>query len=310
MAQAKSELLQQAATWVARLSSEDATPGDHQAFRQWSEADPAHAAAYAELSSLWSDLREARLPADQLGHLQRRGIRRNALATVAAAAALALTGLYSSGQIDRWRADYATVTGEIRAIMLADGSKVILNTDTAILVDQSDRKRRVRLLRGEAWFDVVPDATRPFVVEGEATTTRVLGTGFSVGLAGDGQPERVVVEHGRVAVRLGQERIELTAGERAEARAHDLQLDEILPEAALAWRKGRYEFSRRPLAEVMAEIGRYRSGRIFVRDSAADLLVSGIIDLSDTDAALRELSGTAPIRLRSFTDALTIVEGL
>nr|WP_254229162.1 FecR domain-containing protein [Agrobacterium salinitolerans] len=98
-------------------------------------------------------------------------------------------------------------------LSLEDGSRISLNTDTAIAVHYSQKERRITLLRGEAYFDVAKNPERPFVVEDGALTAKALGTHYSVRTGNGALPQEVQVEEGRVEVTTGAETAVLTPGE-------------------------------------------------------------------------------------------------
>ncbi|MFD0935887.1 FecR family protein, partial [Methylobacterium trifolii] len=157
-----------AAGWVARLASPDATDRDRDAFEVWRAADPAHGEAHAEMDRLWRKLGHVPDPRER-----RRGPK--GLAGIAAAAALIAALSYQFGLVDRLRSDLRTGVGDITRATLADGSRIDLNTDTAVALQFTETERGVELLRGEAAFDVVPDPRRPFVVRGGGVSARAVG---------------------------------------------------------------------------------------------------------------------------------------
>lgn len=191
-----------------------------------------------------------------------------------------------------------TSVGQVRRFALADGSMVTLNTGSVLQVRYGSSGRKVRLVRGEAFFDVVHDPSRPFVVDSRAGTARVLGTAFDVRLQG---------REAEVSVLRGAVRVEPAIGGGAEVRAgYAARLDagppQVLPledaSTVDAWRQGRLVVYRRPLKDVVDEIDRYRSGRIIVRGQALGRnSVSGVFDVSRPDAALEALAASLDLRV-------------
>ncbi|TNC08159.1 FecR family protein [Methylobacterium terricola] len=289
-----------AALWVARLSSADATDADREAFAVWRATDPAHEAAYAEMESWRRTMGQVPDP---------RRSKPKAAPGLIIVAALGLVGIlgWQLGLVDRLRADDWTDVGEIRSTILADGSRVDLNTDTAIALHDTPRERGVELLRGEAVFDVVPDPQRPFVVRGHGIRARAVGTRFFV--RADGIADPVGVAEGRVDVATGLGHVLLQAGEVASQDATGRPVARTSDVAqAIAWREGRLVFSGQPLSQVLAELGRYRRGRILLTDAAiGERRFSGTLDPRDTGAALAILSATMGIRVINLTPLLTLV---
>lgn len=292
---------EEAAGWLVRLQSADATADDRAAFQAWLAGDPARAAAYAGMQSLWGNLGRLRL-----GRRPSR-TRQAAVRTLPLVALAAILGAVLSPRlIDRLQADHYTSVGEVGRITLDDGSVAYLNTDTAIEVDYSAGARRIHLLRGEAFFDVVADPARPFVVDDGQLTATALGTKYGVEVA---PVPGVVVEQGQVRVEAGAGRAELGPDEAVRLTEDGSLVREAAGDAA-AWREGRLVFSDQPLGAVLATLERYRLGRILVLDDrAAAVRVSGVFDLKDTDQALKVLEGILPIRVDRVTDMLVIVHG-
>ncbi|WP_204165241.1 FecR family protein [Methylobacterium radiodurans] len=288
------------AGWVARLSSPDATSSDRQAFEVWRSADPSHGAAYAEMDALWR----------KLGHVPDPRQRRRLPKGLAGLAALALSGAalaYQFGLVDRARADLWSGVGEITHATLADGSRIDLNTDTALALRFTESGREVEILRGEAFFEVAPDPRRPFVVYGNGLRARALGTRFSVRV--DGVERPVDVAEGRVEVTASGRQVQVSAGEAAQlATGSSLSVVKADVGRTTAWREGRIVFAGERLSAVLAELGRYRRGRIVLLDPAAgERRVTGAFDPHNTDDALNAIAATMGVRVTRLTPFLTLV---
>jgi transmembrane sensor len=132
---------------------------------------------------------------------------------------------------------------------------------------------------------------------------------FDVGILGDGAA--VTLESGKVDVTIdgGTRSIVLEPGERVRFGQHGAgPVEKVKLDDALAWRGGRYIFYRARLSDVVAEIGRYRRGRILIAsNSLGDQLVTGSFMLADTDAALTSLQASVGFRITSLTGALTVI---
>ncbi|WP_117194927.1 FecR family protein [Rhizobium terrae] len=294
---------EEAAGWVARLSSRDATAEDRRHFEEWKAHSPAHAAAFAEMSGLWGDL--AQVPKSVA---PRR--RRSVGSGIAALLLMGCLGAIANevGLVDRYRADFYTPVGVVRRVDLDDGSVVTLNTDSAIQVKYGVAERRIVLLRGEAFFDVAPNAAKPFVVSGDETQAIALGTHYAVKI---GKRDEVMVQEGHVAVTAGQQRTVLDAGGMAELDDNGMLLTHTGDVASLtSWRSGKLVFSGRRLGDVVAELGRYRNGRILVLDDKVSALrVSAVFDSGNVDQALDALQQNLPIQVTRLGGWLTIVRG-
>lgn len=186
-------------------------------------------------------------------------------AGVAAALVLAV-GVAGWQQAPVLLADYRTGVGERQVVTLADGTRVTLNSASALSVVFSDRERRVVLASGEALFETTDDS-RPFVVD--TAGERVQGRAATFSVRRDG---RVVLAQGEAKV-----------GEHELAVAADAGTQ-------MAWQRGKLIFNGKPLGQVLTELERYRHGRIVLSDSKlAAMEVSGVFDLDEPEALLRTL---------------------
>lgn len=307
--EAGDRLAEEAAGWVARLQSADATDQDRRAFERWLRRDPAHQQAYDEFKALWSELKDVPIPSGRLKKL--RSSRRTMIGNVLALGVIAVLGttLHRMGFIDRLRADHFTAVGEIRSVTLADGSRVDLNTDSAIIVRYTPAERRIDLIRGEAFFDVAANAERPFVVHGSVLDATALGTRYAVQGPSATGTAGVQVESGQVGVTGAGGRVVLGAGEAARLTDQGrLVVTHADTANSTAWRGGKLVFSGEPLRQVLATLERYRHGRIVVLDAAAaEQRVSGIFDLNDTDQALQVLEDSLPVTVTHLTGMIVVV---
>jgi transmembrane sensor len=310
--------MEAAVDWFARLQADDVTTAERADFEAWKAADPAHRAAYRKLEALWgrpefaSAAERARPnpPASRLtpGSATARPRARLRAAALAAVLLLALgLGLWSEPRL-ALQADHRTGTGERRQIELADGSSLTLNSESAVSLDMSADRRRVRLLAGEVYFEVATDRARPFEVVGAEASARVLGTAFAVKDA-DGRTV-VTVRHGRVRVDAGNSRgAPLTAGQQiGVANGQVSARTQVDPSKALAWLDGRLVFRRQPLGAVVDEIARHHSGWIVVaNDRLRGIEVSGNYSLSDPVAIVESLAAATSAELIRVSDALLIL---
>ena len=316
------ELIEEATAWFVRINAGTASEPERRAFEDWLHRDPAHPSAYAEAEALWRELGE--IPDPRKGSApaadsrkaatsRRRRVGLRSLGALAACLALAFAGLWTSGTLDRLRADHATAVGERRSVTLSDGSVVQLNTDSALEVDLTETERLVRLLRGEAFFTVARDPKRPFEVVSRGLTSRALGTAFLVRSGGDA--EIVAVAEGRVRVSSRSARavpdrgVTLSAGEALRADGVGAATRQAADLTTLAaWRDGKLVFSGQPLRAVIAELDRHRPGIIVFLDSAiAEARFTGVLSLRDPDQALTAIEGTLPVDALRVTGYLTLL---
>lgn len=187
-------------------------------------------------------------------------------AGVAASVVLLVAAVAGWQQAPMLLADYHTAVGERQVITLTDGTRVTLNSASALSVAFSEHERRVVLDAGEALFETADDS-RPFVVE--TAGARVQGNAATFSVQRDGH---VVLARGEAKV-----------GEHELAVAADAGTQ-------MAWQRGKLIFNGKPLGQVLTELERYRHGRIVLSDSKlAAMEVSGVFDLDEPEALLRTL---------------------
>ncbi len=304
---------QTAQQWFVLLQDEDATPDDRQRFAAWLAADPAHARAWAETEQLWTRM-DAAVPALRArdawraSHKPAAQISRRGWLKQAAAAALVLGGGVGVAVSADLFADHRTRVGERRSLKLDDGSTVELDAESALSVAFSPGQRRIQLHRGRAFFQVAADPSRPFIVAANNGEIHALGTAFSVKIAPPDVVQVAVSEHA-VAVSFGGDTMRLDAGRAlaygtggiGQAAATDIA-------SQLGWRQDRLFFQEAPLREVVADLDRYRSGRILILDDdLAELPVTGFFHAGQTEAALQTIEATLPVRLTRLTDRLVVI---
>jgi transmembrane sensor len=279
-----------AADWLAR-EDRGLTPREHAAMQAWLEESSRNRVAYLRLKGAWDRAdRLAALRAPRHAPLE-VGIGRpphwkllgKLLAAAVVLLALMAGGVFhflnrpppSSAQI------YVTGIGANRQVRLADGSHMELNTDTRVHAEVTSTARTVTLDSGEAYFDVVHDATRPFVVYAGNRRITDLGTRFSVYRKGD--DVRVTVQEGRVRVDLLDgpavaSPVVAEAGHAVIARgAETLLISKSPGDIAndLSWRGGMLVFNQQTLAEAAEQFNRYNRRRIVVEGGARKIRIGG-----------------------------------
>lgn len=280
----------EASQWFTVMTGGDIAPAELNAFRVW-RRDPANAAAFETVKKGWeaagrlaerpavvalTDATLAKYPPKAA--TGRAGpSRRFVLAPVG----LGLASVLVAGAVVlAWRnhePTYTTQVGGQRLEVLADGTRLRLNTDTKVRVDFRDGQRRVVLERGQAFFDVAHDASRPFIVVADGARVRAIGTRFDV--RHDSGAVRVTLVQGRVEVRGADgSAAELAPGEAVVADRRGLSRPASANVSAVAsWTTGRLTFSGVPLREAVAEVNRYSDQKVVLEapESVAGELISG-----------------------------------
>jgi transmembrane sensor len=207
--------------------------------------------------------------------------------------------------VSNGRSSYATARGEVRLIPLADGSSVTLNTLSRIAVSFDDTRRVIRLLEGEALFNVVHDAARPFVIEAGAATIVAFGSQFLVSRLA--KSVKVLVKDGQVAIRhreWGHDAV-LRAGANSRTDVSQdapLQARPVPPievTRALVWREGMLSFEDMPLNQAVEQFARYSDLRIILDDPRLNSeTVTGLFSANDPEGFARAVANTFDLRLR------------
>jgi transmembrane sensor len=331
----RNETAAEAAEWVIRLEgSRKLPPEERYALDCWLEQDPAHKAAFDHAQSTWISLAALKAAPGELARdivppdhrspivpfLRHRAAGRMMLraATVLALVVVA-TGLgafWFGDPVLMLEADYRTAPGKTGVVTLADGTVVQLNAASALAVRFDGRERRVELLSGEAYFTVAPvegAETRPFVVESTNGSARALGTQFQVSREGDGT-DVTVAEH-QVQVSMvetgdGPGFVVLSSGQ-AVHYDHASGFGPVTQTdlgKATAWRRGELVFDKVRLADVVAELSRYRRGRIIIADAGlADRRVSGVFHTADLDQALASITQALKLRTAALPPFVTVL---
>lgn len=304
----------QAAQWFFLMQSGEATPAEHSRWTRWREADPSHEAAWqrAEQVSRKFGMLPGGLAMPALGRTVRadsrttRADRRTAVKALAVLLTAAPAGwlAWRASPAREWLADHRTATGERREVRLPDGTRIRLNTATAIDVAYDNALRLVRLRAGEILIDTAPDsvasgdpAYRPFVVETAQGRLRALGTRFVVRQHEDKRSHVAVLE-GAVEVRPGDARgvaVVLRAGEQAGFSASAVGVVEPVGPEADDWSRGVLRAKNMRLHDFLAELGRYRPGVLRCDPAVAGLRVSGVFQLDDTGPVLDSLPQALPV---------------
>jgi transmembrane sensor len=311
--------MQHAAEWFALLRSGDATEQDRADWQSWLAQSPEHRDAwnYAESTSRRfapvQTPESRRAAAAALTQVrQTRNGRRHLLRGIVALAGTGLLGWagWRHSPLPElalaWSADHHTGTGEIRDIALADGTRIWLNTASALNADYQPALRRVDLLGGEMLIETAHDA-RPFVATTRHGRLRALGTRFTVRL--DGDTTLLAVYQGAVEVRTGQGALRvINAGSQARFDSVQIQPTVAADPAREAWTRGVLLAADIPLKDLVAELRRYHRGHIGVAPQVAELRVLGGYPLRDPERALAMLESVLPIRVQRTLPWWTTIE--
>jgi transmembrane sensor len=328
---ASKQASREASEWFVFLQDDPSDLALRRRFDEWLDASPENALAWSDTlraSSLaesllpfdardWTDVGIRKEPAIGRGGSHSVSVpskslskRRWLLPVVVSAATAGLVFLFAPTLILRLQSDYVTGTGQVQDVVLEDGSTVTLAPGSAIAVSFASTERQVRLLSGEAFFAVKPNAERPFHVVAGNVRASVLGTSFDVQLEKSGV--ELSVEEGRVRVESANVTEVLGAGQSIHlgSRSDAAHRTSQPPGMIGAWRKGQLALEDRPLGAAVEHLGRYFDGTIILADaSLRDRPVTGIFDLRDPEGALRAMAKALGVKVQKVTPWVLIVSG-
>ena len=294
----------QAQAWIAWLASGTVDDIGMQAFEHWLAA-PGHRRVFERERQLWRSLGPR--PQSTLAP-PRRHVRARRW-SLAAAAVLALAWVAPDAWL-RLQSDHRTSTG-IAEVALPDGSRAVLDAESAIAVQFDGQVRRIALLRGRAWFQVAPGQPQRFEVRAQGGVVEDISTAFAV--SSDATGVQADVEQGqvRVAASGGGGWTWLQAGQRATfAPGGRVQrLADQAPDRIAAWRQGELLLDEVGVADAVQRIGRYRRGPTFVRGDLSQLpAVNAAFRIDRPEQALDALAGSAGLRVTRLPMGVAIVQ--
>ncbi len=315
----KQSVSDQATAWFARLHADNATAVEQELFKNWYGESPQHAKTYDKMLLLWDQLEapgkrvHARVEAEQPARVRRPVPGKqpyiHRFMTTAALALVALLSYQLPVHYQNWQSDYYTAPGKQLTVVLNDGSRLTLNTDTALAVNLSDNQRNIELLRGEAYFQVSPDKNRPFIVSNGAAKARAVGTAFSVKKTDDDM--QVIVSEGTVEVSAGKADAPALVHinqqvDYQQGRVGPVMSSDVLE--TLAWQRGQLIFKRQPLSRVIQEVNRYRSGQIMLLNpKLKERIVSGVFDTADPNAVVDGIKTTLKVSSVNLSNQLVLL---
>jgi transmembrane sensor len=280
-----------AADWLLRNGNRNQSSAEQARFREWLKHDPENCRTYRAAERLMGDARQAIQSDPALADIDIRP--RSVAKPISAAIVLAglATGAFFAldGPL-RLQADMIAGTDEMPIRTLEDGSVVQLNASSAIAVDFSPERRVIRLLQGQAFFQVAHAPERPFTVVAGDTKVTALGTAFDVRYGKD-DTEVTVTENAVQVDFVGQRpgTVRVAEGEQAvldyeHKKAAISPVDALV---ALAWTRGQIAVDNAPLSYVVEEMNRHFYGRIVIAGpTLARRRVSGTMRVADTEGSL------------------------
>lgn len=301
----------QATKWFVQLTSGNASDADYQQWRAWREADAANESAWQKVEQLAGQLKGYSSEKGLTGTLRRlyeqppSTGRRNILKNMCVVMAVAATS-YLGYQHQPWQqllADYTTSTGEYREIALVDGTRLFLNTASAVKISFNEHQRVLTLLKGEVLIETGHEQGvlyRPFILKTSQGAVTALGTRFSVRQYGDYTSVSLFEGKLRIQPKHLHDPVLLNAGESLNFDANVTKDKGVADASAVAWSQGFIIVDQMTLGEFTTELARYRSGFLRCDPRIAHLRVSGAFPI-DTNAAIHTLTRKFPVKTEGHT---------
>ena len=291
-----------AATWLARLRAHDVSDSDRAAFATWLAADARHGREFDQLTELWHAL-ESVARASPLPPTLTRA-RPSYRLPLAAAAMVLMTALVLF--MRPWTETYRTEHGVLAMHVLDDGTRLHLNTESAVRVAFDRGARRIELEHGELFVEVAHDPARPLTVGtrfGDAVAT---GTAFAVRDTAD--RVFVTVTEGHVRVRSREATRNLDVGDQAELGPDAVVTRRVDGQAVTSWRDGALVYDGVPLARLIDDLNRYLPRHMTIADpELGNQRVSAVLRLGDQEEMLEALARTLPMRWTVVSDTLILL---
>ena len=321
----KEEIQEQACLWISRIDR-GCTKSEKKEIVIWINQSNAHREILMKMASLWDDLSvlnelSALFPLENATKRTRHHFRKIAVAASVVFVALLGGSLttdfqifpsFSFNQDQNVVQNFSTEVGKQAIFSLSDGTSIQLNTNSIIEVVYNERQRYVKLLQGEAKFDVAKDSTRPFTVKAGEKSFTALGTIFNV-QKDTNQDLELLVTEGKVLISKSDEFTEyvthqigsiklvnlpgvlVKSGEKAVIDDNILRpinkVTLVQVQRDLAWQQGMLIFEGEPLGKALKEISRYSNTHFEIMDDElSQLVIAGYFKADDIDGLLKSLS--------------------
>lgn len=328
--------LEAASEWLVRLRQPDASQADMAAWLEWCGSERENLEAFDRMQDFCDGLRalkgadrdafvELRQPGSlstrprsasvdqkkwKLGWMRPRVPQFAIAASLACALALVAIGWPRLSGLMHRQQQYETARGVNREVTLQDRSKVTLGAASAVSARYSKTKRQLVLEEGEAFFEVQPNRTRPFVVEAGPVTVTAVGTKFDIRRT----RQRIVVTVTEGIVDVAPEGaavpVRVHAGQRAIQSIDTQRLAVATSDASttLAWKRGRLQYVTEPLSSVIEDVNRYAARPIVAEESALrGMIYSGTVFSERASEWALALRSVFPIRTAVREDGAVVI---
>ncbi len=292
-------IITEAADWLIRTQESPLSKQEQAQFDSWHAQSKDHQKAWRMAQTLSRSFQSVPSGLGNTVLKRSQKDRRQLIKLLSGLLVVPVTGViaFETLPISSWTADLSTATGEQNTQLLADGSRVTMNTQTAVNILFDDEIRRVHLISGQIQISTVKDAhSRPFIVTTKYGQVEALGTVFQLNQLSNSIEVSVQQDTVEVTTLSGEKQL-LQAGQTVVFSQYDVSHPKPSHTADSAWVEGQLIVDEEKLSQVIYEISRYRHGWLRCSPDVANLKVSGVFQLHDTDTVLRNLANTLPISL-------------
>ncbi|OUR74383.1 hypothetical protein A9Q78_00640 [Methylophaga sp. 41_12_T18] len=287
---------EQAVEWVLRL--EDASKEELRINRvelgRWFAEDERHRQVFEQMQSIWS------APEQKISnHKQSKKI----LANIGMLAVVGIMILQMPWAY--WTANHHSGIGEIQTVKLDDGTKAMLNTNSAINIKFDGKQRQIELVRGEVMVTVAKDLNqRPFTVVTLHGKAKAMGTIYSTRLHEQKTVVKVFESQVKVTANNSSDEMVVRAGESASVDATKVIKLDPVKKRKPDWAHNKLLFNNASMEEVVARLNDYRLGTVSMSTEVANrnLRFTGLLPAQDSDAALNIVADSLGLKLTKFTD--------
>ena len=305
----------EASIWLVRLDGGNLSDESRKELKRWLSADPRHSAALKAMTSIWDDMDEVLVTNNNestLNNVTLWPILKPIFEPFLVAASICFVAIFIwfAMPVDVQKNTYSTAVGQQFDATFDDGSVIHLNTNSIIETEFTDDKRIVKLIKGEALFEVAHDPNRPFIVYAGDRLVQAIGTKFVVHL--ESENIQVTVTDGKVKMSkvplnksltdinvldnttIEKDDVYIVKGEKVTVGSdHSPKISIIQPEnmqRELSWLDGKLIFVNEELFDVIEEINRYLDVKIVLKDPSLHRIpISGRFDLTDSEALIEAI---------------------
>ncbi len=319
-ARSAKEIKAQAASWLERRDREDWSPADQLVLEEWLAESLAHATSFWRLEAGWGRTERLGALREPMRASGVEPISRwpNPARIVAALCVIATLGAFGTRMtLGSHEHVYTTPIGGHEIITLRDGSSIELNTDTSLRVALDGNTRAVTLDKGEAYFQVVHDASHPFVVNVAGHRVTDLGTKFL--MRKDVRRVEVALYEGRASFELtlvgsNSRKAILAPGDVVVAGTGQYASQQVIKNEPaqmlvnkLAWQRGFLVMNHTTLAEAVRDLNRYNTEKIVIANpAAAQLEMYGTVPINGASGFVRVVQSVLGLRVEKHGNEIVI----